>query len=370
MVGLTLRRIRLWALSVPLGLLFLLAAGCTSASDLPADSPDASPEVTRPQPLANTERSQATSPASAALDELPDLVEGVVNSVVLIENVSGPGSGSGIVLDTDGHILTNYHVIEQMGRVKVGLYDGSASLATVVGTDPNNDLAVLKADGFSVEQLQPATMGDSSEVRVGQRVFAIGNPFNERFTVTQGIISAVNRSSSSFGGRSIQGVLQTDAALNPGNSGGPLFNLAGEVIGINTSIRNPQGQSFAGLGFAVPSNTAARYLPQLIAGETIRHPQLGVSGPVRLDEVVAAELGVVETQGLYLMSITPGGAASQAGMMPGDVMLELNGQQTRSFEELARAIENASVGDEVEILLSRNGEQMTVTAVLQPWESS
>src|SRR5690606_18882146 len=172
------------------------------------------------------------------------------------------------------------------------------------------------------------------QVEVGDAVFAIGNPFDEAFTVTQGIISAVNRSSPSFGGRSIQGVLQTDAALNPGNSGGPLFNVAGEVIGINTSIRNPTGTAFAGLGFAVPSNTATRYLPQLIAGEAIQHPQLGIAGPVELDEVSAVELGVTQTRGLYLTTVVPEGAAARAGILAGDVVIEINGETTHTFEQL------------------------------------
>ena len=303
------------------------------------------------------------------LDALPDIVDRVIGSVVLVESIGGIGTGSGIVLDTDGHILTNYHVVESMDRIKVTLYAGSASEAELVGSDPSNDIAVIRATGFTANDLQPATLGDSSAVRVGQRVFAIGNPFNERFTVTQGIISALNRSSSSFAGRSIQGVIQTDAALNPGNSGGPLFNLAGEVVGINTSIRNPQGQSFAGLGF-VPSNTAKRYLSQLVAGETIEHPQLGVGGPLRLDEVTAVEVGVTVTRGLYITTIIPGGAAERAGMMPGDVLVEVNGQRTYNFEELARAIESASVGDEVELVLIRDGVEMTLTAELMPWSVS
>jgi S1-C subfamily serine protease len=347
-----------------------LVAACTVAPEGPEEAA-AEPTPRADTPVANlTPGDGVAAQTVTALVGLPDLVDRVIGSVVLIEHVGGAGSGSGIVLDREGHILTNYHVVDQMGRIKVTLYDGSASFAVMIGSDPSNDLAVIRADGFAGDQLHPASLGDSSRVRVGQPVFAIGNPFSERFTVTQGIISAINRSSTSFGGRAIQGVLQTDAALNPGNSGGPLFNLDGEVIGVNTSIRNPQGQTFAGLGFAVPSNTATRYLSQMVAGETIQHPQLGVGGPVRLDEVTAAELGVEQTRGLYITTIIPNGAAARAGMQPGDIIVELNGQRTHSFEELARAIESASVGDEVELVFIRGGVEQRLTVTLLPWSVS
>lgn len=346
----------------------LVAAGCTGDDD-GGDTPPAT-EGTQ-QPIANDTPSRSDSNGAGIItDDLSGVVSEVIDSVVMIENAEGPGSGSGIVIDDEGHILTNYHVVESIITAKVTLYDGSASLAEVVGTDPGNDLAVIRADGFAAEQLVPARLGDSSQVRVGQAVFAIGNPFEETFTVTSGIVSAVNRSSPSFGGRSIQGVLQTDAALNPGNSGGPLFNLDGEVIGINTSIRNPTGQSFAGLGFAVPSNTATRYLPQLVAGETIQHPQLGIAGPVELDEVAAVELDVSQTRGLYLTTVVPEGAADRAGISEGDVVIEIGGQQTYSFEQLASAIDRAEVGEEIEIVVVRDGEEIAITVMLQPWDLS
>lgn len=364
------RRALLGATVLLTGLVSLGAAGCVGGDESDEVAPP--PAATAPQPITNSE--PAAGPAAPVtlqtVTDISEVVSRVIGSVVLIENGAGPGSGSGIVLDDEGHILTNYHVVEQMTTIKVTLYGGSASLATLVGTDPSNDLAVVRADGFTPEQLQPATLGDSGAVRVGEFVFAIGNPFDEHFTVTQGIISALNRSSPSFGGRSIQGVLQTDAALNPGNSGGPLFNLAGEVVGINTSIRNPEGQSFAGLGFAVPSNTAARYLPQLIAGEEILHPQLGVAGPVKLDEVSAAELGLSVTRGLYMTTIAPQGAAERAGMRAGDVLIEVNGFQTHTFEDLARAIDSADVGDEVEVVLLREGQELRLRVTLQPWSVS
>jgi len=353
------------ALTLSMG---LVAVGCTSAETPGAATPSPGGAT---QPVANqTSTAGVAAVRDLQVADLSDVVADVIDSVVLIENASGPGSGSGIVIDQEGHILTNYHVVESMTSVKVTLYNGSASLAEVVGTDPGNDLAVIRATGFRAEQLKPARLGDSAQTRVGQLVFAIGNPFEETFTVTQGIISALNRSSPSFGGRSIQGVIQTDAALNPGNSGGPLFNLAGEVVGINTSIRNPTGQSFAGLGFAVPSNTAKRYLPQLVAGEAIQHPQLGIAGPVELDEVSAVDLGVDRTRGLYLRTVVPDGAADRAGIVAGDVIIEINGAPTNTFEQLASAIDRAEVGSELEIVVVRDGMEMTLTATLQPWDLS
>lgn len=367
MPRLTHRRSRFLLAGVLALAVSLVAAGCTGDDD-GSDTPPATTGTQ--QPIANDTPSGGSGGAGIITGDLSGVVSEVIDSVVMIENAEGPGSGSGIVIDNEGHILTNYHVVESMITAKVTLYDGSASLAEVVGTDPGNDLAVIRADGLTAEQLEPARLGDSSQVRVGQAVFAIGNPFEETFTVTSGIVSALNRSSPSFGGRSIQGVLQTDAALNPGNSGGPLFNLDGEVIGINTSIRNPTGQSFAGLGFAVPSNTATRYLPQLIAGETIQHPQLGIAGPVELDEVAAAELGLSQTRGLYLTTVVPEGAAARAGLSEGDVVIEIDGEQTYNFEELASAIDRAEVGEEIEIVVIRDGEELSLTATLEPWDLS
>lgn len=361
------RALLVGALTLSLGLVTL---GCTSGDESGDDPP--APTGGTQQPIANSGDSAGSGVTTedVVISDFSDVVSSVINSVVLIENADGAGSGSGIVIDDEGHILTNYHVVEAITNAKVTLYDGSASLAEVVGTDPGNDLAVIRADGFTADQLEPAKLGDSSDLRVGQAVFAIGNPFEETFTVTQGIISALNRSSPSFGGRSIQGVIQTDAALNPGNSGGPLFNLDGEVVGINTSIRNPTGQSFAGLGFAVPSNTASRYLPQLISGEAIQHPQLGIAGPIELDEVAATEVGVPETRGLYITTVVPQGAAARAGLVEGDIIVEINGQQTYTFEQLASAIDSADVGEEIELRVIRNSEEMTMTATLEPWDLS
>ncbi len=301
-------------------------------------------------------------------------------STVLIEG--GNAAGSGVVVDRDGHIVTNFHVVEGQTRLKVTLEDGTASRATVLGTDPSSDLAVLQAE-FPREKLTPAVLGDSAIVRAGDPVFAIGSPFNQAFTVTAGIISATGRSTqSSFTGRSIRDMLQTDAAVNPGNSGGPLFDSNGEVIGINTSIENPNGRFFVGLGFAIPSNTVHRLLPDLIDGVIIPHAQLGVSIVV-LDEVLAEEIGGLGLgRGLYVTSVTPSSAADRAGIVAsersdtptdapppgGDVIISIEGHDTRTFVDLARAIDDADIGETVSITVMRQGQPVHLTATLQAWD--
>ncbi|PKN81122.1 MAG: 2-alkenal reductase [Chloroflexi bacterium HGW-Chloroflexi-9] len=314
----------------------------------------------------------------AAAASLPDLIADVRRSVVVV-TASGGGNatsgGTGSVIDRDGHILTNFHVIEGMSNLKVTLADGTAAVATVVGTDPGSDLAVLKVD-LPSHLLIPVRMADSDRVRVGDAVFAIGHPFGQNFTVTSGIISATGRvTESAFTGRGIRDVLQVDAAVNPGNSGGPLFTTAGEMVGVNTSIENPNGRFFVGLGFAVPSNTVLRFLPAMIAGETIEHPQLGVSVQA-LDDVNAATFGVSTSRGLYVLQVTAGSAAERAGVLPGstgsgqggDVILAINGEAMESFEALARAIDRAEVGDVMSLRVRRGAEEMTLEATLQPWD--
>ena len=314
---------------------------------------------------------------------IADVVERVRPSIVVIEGATattGASSGTGMVLDREGRVLTNYHVIEGQRDIKVTLADGTASKATVIGSDPGSDLAVIKIS-VPANLLVPVTFADSEAVRIGDAVFAIGNPFGQNFSVSSGIISATSRvTTSPFTGRAIRDVLQTDAALNPGNSGGPLFNLAGEVVGVNSSIENPSGRFFIGLGYAIPSNIAQRFLPQMVQGKDVQHPQLGVS-VMPLDDVVAADLGLKVNRGVYVTAVTPGGAAARAGIVAaprataarasvtgGDVITSVGGQPVRNFEELARAVDKHEVGTKVQVDVVRNGQNMTLTAELQIWD--
>ncbi|MYE46749.1 MAG: PDZ domain-containing protein [Chloroflexi bacterium] len=316
--------------------------------------------------------------ATAALPNLPDLVDQVMPSIAQIR-VDAQGTGSGIVIDRDGHILTNRHVVEGATRIVVELRDGTTATADVIGMDAGNDLAVIRAD-LPVESLSPAVLGDSGLVRVGEPVFAIGNPFGLGFTVTSGIISGLGRESDGEpGGHRIRGVLQTDAAVNPGNSGGPLFNAAGEVIGINTALENPYGQRvFVGVGYAVPSNTALRYLPRLMAGEEIEHPQLGIAG-VALNALTAEDAGVDVERGVYVTHVVPDSAAAAVGLVAaseddgsgldrgGDVITAIDGVEVQDVQELARIIDSHEVGDTVALTVVRDGEEITVEAVLRAW---
>ena len=249
----------------------------------------------------------------------------------------------------------------------------------MIGTDPGNDLAIIRA-AASPQLLTVARFADSAGVRLGEPVFAIGNPFDLEFSVTSGIVSGIGRESrGGFSGRPVRDVIQTDAAVNPGNSGGPLFNAQGEVIGINTAVENPTGQRvFVGVGFAVPSNTAQRFLPAMLAGETVRHPQLGISG-VALDLVLAADAGVDVTSGVYLTSVGRGTAADLAGLVAasvpdggqlaqgGDVVVAIDGEQVATVQRLASIIDSHDVGDTVTLTIVRAGERLEVTAELQEW---
>ena len=334
-----------------------------------------SPEVgatTLPVSQAPSDAADAGGSSGAPLSgfmDLPLLVEVVQNSVVVIEIDGGSGDGgaegSGFVLDTDGHILTNFHVIEGGRQIVVRLFDGSAAEATVVGSDPSSDLAVIRAP-FDPAELQPVTFGDSDAARVGDPVFAIGNPFAKNFSVTAGIVSATGRNTESgFSRRQILNVIQTDASLNPGNSGGPLFNDAGEVIGVNTSISGPNGfRGSVGLGFAVPSNTVLRFLPTMLAGGEVIHSQLGVSGG-DLDPLVATEQGLEISGGFVVDAVS--GAALAAGLQPGDIVISIEGETVRGIGDLAPKIDSYDVGTEINLMVFRDGTKLELTATLQAW---
>ncbi|MDZ7290533.1 MAG: trypsin-like peptidase domain-containing protein [candidate division KSB1 bacterium] len=278
------------------------------------------------------------------------------------------GSGSGFIWDEQGHVVTNNHVIENADALTVTLSNHSSYEAEVVGTEPSKDIAVLRIKAAS-SSLKPVQVGSSTNLQVGQKVLAIGNPFGLDQTLTTGVVSAVGREIKTSGGRTIQDVIQTDAAINPGNSGGPLLNSRGQLIGINTAIISPSGSS-AGIGFAVPVNTVMRVVPQLIKYGKVIRPGLGVSV---INDAYARRLGI---EGVIIGEVQRGGPADKAGLQGlqrnwrgelilGDVIVGIDDAKIRSFDELSNVLERYKVGDEVNVKFLRNDKERSVRVRLQ-----
>ncbi|HKI24823.1 MAG TPA: trypsin-like peptidase domain-containing protein [Candidatus Sulfotelmatobacter sp.] len=283
------------------------------------------------------------------------------------------GQGSGFIIDKDGHILTNYHVIADARQVKVTLHNRKTYSATVVGTDPPHDLAVIQ---IKAPDLVPAVLGDSRNLQVGQKVYAIGNPFGLAGTMTRGIVSSI-RPVREPNGAMIDEAIQTDAAINPGNSGGPLMNWHGEVIGINTMILSSVGQN-AGIGFAIPINTAKAVLNDLMTLGRVRRPALGVT-TIPISPELADEIGLPVDYGLLIVQVTPGGSADNAGlrggseraylgnipiMLGGDLIVAIDGEKVGDQQDLAQMMNNHRAGDTVKITIYRNKKKMDVSVAL------
>ena len=315
-----------------------------------------------------------TTGVSASIDSVADLVAQIRPSVVRINSSSSGslgGVGSGVVLDKQGHILTNNHVISGAGSIDAILWDGTSGDATVVGRDVGNDLAVIKAD-IPADKLVPAKLGDSDGVRVGELVIAVGNPFSIDGTVTEGIVSGLGRSLDGNGGRPLRQLSQSDAAINPGNSGGGLFNARGEVIGITTAIENPTNERvFIGIGYAVPVNTATRFLADMLAGKNIEHPRLGIS--LRdLTPSIAQSRGLSIEKGVIVVQVESGSAAARAGMVGGnngDVITAIDGTKVESYERLAEVVDGKKVGDVVKVTVFRGGKDVTLDVTLEAWRT-
>jgi len=283
------------------------------------------------------------------------------------------GQGSGFIIDKDGHILTNYHVIENARQVEVALHNRKKYRATIVGTDRSHDLAVLQ---IKAPDLLPMTLGDSTNLQVGQKVYAIGNPFGLAGTLTRGIVSSI-RSVQEPDGLEIDEAIQTDAAINPGNSGGPLLNWHGEVIGINTMIASNVGQS-AGIGFAIPINTAKAVLNDLVALGHVRRPALGVR-TIPIDPELADQMGLAADYGLLIVQIVSGGAADRAGlrggseraylgntpiMIGGDLIVAIDDQRVEDQQDLGQIMNKHRAGDTVRMTIYRGKKKMDVSVTL------
>jgi S1-C subfamily serine protease len=309
---------------------------------------------------------------------LPSVVNITSNALVFnffLGSVPQQGQGSGFVLDKSGHVLTNYHVVENANRgVEVQLSNKHKYTAKVIGTDRTHDLALLQIDA---PNLQPVTLADSNDLSVGQKVYAIGNPFGLAGTMTRGIISSI-RSIRGAEGAPIEDAIQTDAAINPGNSGGPLLNSRGEVIGINTMIASNGAEQSSGIGFAIPINTAKAVLADLTRFGHLKRPSLGiVSYPIGPD--LAEQMGLAADAGVLIQKVIPGGAAERAGlrggnqqaylgntpiMIGGDLIVGIDGQQVTDPQDISAIMDNHQAGDTISVTILRGRRQMTPKLIL------
>ena len=378
------------------------AGAGAGAQDMQGQSSPAPPDLEGAPGAAGAGQAQAQAQAQEAsagagipggisgalpLTEIFDMVEeGTVRVEVrrppsVVSPVSGVGSG--IVFDQRGNIVTNAHVVEGADRIIVTFLDGRSYNAEVVGADPYTDIAVVRAggEGGVDSRLRPLRLGDSANLRVGEPIAAIGNPFGLSGSMTAGIVSQLGRLLPAHGAFQMPDIIQTDAAINPGNSGGPLLNMRGEVVGINTAIRSETGE-FAGVGFAVPSQTVAKIVPVLIRDGGYRHPWIGVSG-TDIDPDTADAIGLEDTRGFMVVTVVEGSPADRAGLRGssgtvavdgpgvderpagGDVITAVDGIEVRRISDILVHLQRAkSVGDELVLDILRDGRSTSLVVVL------
>jgi len=364
------------ALGVVLGL--FISSGLQRAL-----SPSSRPPEAQPAPVAQGRPAAARADLDPEERHTIDLFKEAQRSVAFIttrveqvdywtRNVSEvpAGSGSGFVWDDRGHVVTNFHVVQDADSAKVTIGDAEYD-ATIVGFSRDQDLAVLRIQAARAK-LVPLRVGTSADLSVGQKVYAIGNPFGLDFTLTTGIVSALGRTIQGVSGATIFDVIQTDAAINPGNSGGPLLDSSGQLIGVNTAIYSPSGAS-AGIGFAVPVDTVSRIVPELVTHGRVIRPVLGVDLDDRLSAYVTRRLGV---EGALVRGVVRGGGAAEAGLegtrvdrrggvIPGDVVQEIDGKPVKSVGDLLGRLGSYRPGDTVTLAVWRDGKTRTVRIRLQ-----
>jgi S1-C subfamily serine protease len=364
-----LRRLLIWI--VPIGVLAALFVWWRPG--VWPDGADAAPRPVSPRgPLLAGESAtialfETAKPAVVYITTQSRVIDTWTRNVFNIPR----GSGSGFIWDAAGHVVTNNHVVEGASAALVTLSDGRQVSASLVGVSPAHDLAVLEIE---IENAPgPLPIGTSHDLRVGQSTFAIGNPFGLDWTLTTGIISALDRSLPAEDGRTlIEHLIQTDAAINPGNSGGPLLDSAGRLIGVNTLIFSPSGAS-AGVGFAVPVDTVNRVVPQLIASGTYVRPGIGIEVDERLNQLVTQRLGVA---GVVVLRVAPGSTAEAAGLrgvqtrgsreiVPGDIIVAVEGEPVDSVARLISRLDDYAIGSAVRLGVLRDGQRIEVSVKLQ-----
>lgn len=346
-----------------------LAAATSTPAQTPPVSPPAAERAYTAEERVNIAVYEAVNRSVVNIN-----TKATVASGLFLLEVPSEGAGSGIVLDRQGHVLTNFHVVEGAREIQLVLHDGSTHAAAVVGIDPATDVAVLKVDAPE-GVLHPVVFGSSNDLRVGQRVFAIGNPFGLERTLTTGIISSLNRSLPTRTGRTIKSIIQTDAAINPGNSGGPLVDSGSQLIGMTTAIASRTGQS-AGVGFAIPVGTLQRIVPQLIKQGRVVRPDAGIARVYQSDA------------GLVVAELSPDGPAERAGVRGfkivrerrrqgpftvesarvdragADLIVAVAGQAVRTADDFLSAVESRNPGEQILITVSREGHQLDIPVVL------
>ena len=370
-------RVRICAIGVAVSMGFVLSTAYAGAAEW------GTPLGASYEGLEGKPRPVTPAPAELSPDERTTIsvFERATKSVVFIANTAiqrdfwsldtmevPQGSGSGFVWSKQGHIVTNFHVIYGASSIKVTLADRSEHQAKLVGADPDHDLAVLQIQA-SDHPLEPLAIGASHDLRVGQKVLAIGNPFGLDHTLTTGVVSALGRTIKSMSQRTIEGVIQTDAAINPGNSGGPLLDSAGRLIGVNTQIISPSG-AYAGIGFAVPVDMVNRIVPELIKHGKLIRPGLGVS---LVPDSMARRWGI---KGVIIGKVGRGGSADRAGLRGvretvtgrielGDIIIGVEGKPVETMDDLMDAMEKYKIGDRVKVDVMRSNKRQTVDVTLQ-----
>jgi S1-C subfamily serine protease len=367
--------------------LLLAVVGCSLGGVLfepsPAPTPTPIVVVLTPTPLPSSMLAEASAAQQVAVNVYKRVSPSVVHIAAEGANLLESETGSGFVYDRQGHIVTNYHVVAHGRNLIVTFSDSTRSLATVVGIDPDSDLAVIQVDGHE-PLLVPVELGDSERLQVGEQTIAIGNPFGFERTMTVGIISSLGRVVPQENGGplqfSIANLIQTDAAINPGNSGGPLLDIQGRVIGINSFIYSETGVS-SGVGFAIPVNTIKQIVPALISDGHYAHPWLGITGQ-DIDNLVAESLNLPVERGVLVKDAFPNGPAGQAGLqgggletvvegtrqlvsIGGDIIVGIDGQPLGSMDDLITYLETRQVGENVVLTIVRDGNEQEIVVTLE-----